>query len=121
MAEIQCTMTFVMMHVHTTYHSLHHFHSLSPDLVDHLRYVDRVIFVYLLQNMVDGSEDASKTNSRTEGKRWRGEYRTLPHTLTLTCSGPPWGPWRTCAFSSLSCGRLGWVWHSQAPRDQARS
>ena len=94
MVEIQCTMILVsipMMHALTTYHSLHHFHSLLPDLVDHLRYVDRVLYFYLLQNMVNGNEDGSTTNSSTEGKCWRGEYDTVPQTLSLTCSGPPWG------------------------------
>ena len=63
-----CTKIFVSipaMHAHITYHSMHHFHSLQPDLVDHLRYVDRVLFFYLLQNMVDGDEGASTTNSST--------------------------------------------------------
>ena len=72
MVEIQCTMilvSFPMMHAHNTYHSLHHFHSLSPDLVDRMRYVDRVVFFHLFQNMVDGNEDASMTNSSTDGKR----------------------------------------------------
>ena len=107
-------------HSHTTYHSLHHLHPLPPDLVDNFRYADRVFFFYLLYNMADCDEGASTTNSSTEGRERRGECHTLPWTLTLTCSGPPWGPWRTCALSSLSCGRLGWVWHSRALHGQAR-
>ena len=110
----------LIVHSHTTYHILHHHHPLPPDLVDHFRYVDRLFLLYLLQNMLDGDEGASTTNSSTEGRGRRSECHTLSQTLTLTCSGPPWGPSRTCALSSLSCGRLGWVWHSRAPHGQAR-
>ena len=50
-----------------TYPCVYHLHPQLPDPVDHLRYVDSVFLFYLLQNMVDGNEDASTTNSSTGG------------------------------------------------------
>ena len=79
-------MTFVsilIVHAHTTYHSLHHLHPLPPDLVDHFRYVDRVFLLYLLQNMVNGDEGASTTNSSTERK---GEGVSVTHCHRLSLS-----------------------------------
>jgi len=51
----------------TAYHSIHHIRPLLPDALDHSWYVHHILSLNLLQDMIDGDESSSSTNSITGG------------------------------------------------------
>ena len=104
--------------------SLDHFHSSLSDLGDGSWDVHHLLFVYLLQDVVDHNKCTCATHTSTAQVVQKQIVYHMLHMISipmyLTCSVLPWVPWRGGAEPSLSCGRLRWAWHSLVLHDQAR-